>query len=86
MAGTVALLKYSFDVPSHDFCVRLVEETAVLFTPGSAFELERCVRIGYANSTSILEEGLLQTSGFLRRLSTLASFSLLGDAHVSDGL
>lgn len=69
-AGTVALLKYSFDVSSEDFCVRLLGETGVLFTPGSAFELEGCVRIGYANSPAILEQGLHQTSGFLRRLAS----------------
>ena len=65
-AGTVALLRYDVDVPSHEFCVRLLEETGVLFTPGSAFELEGCVRIGYANSSAILEQGLRRTSGFLR--------------------
>ncbi len=69
-AGTVTLLKYSFDMPSNDFCVRLLEETGVLFTPGSAFDLEGCVRIGYANNNAILQEGLRQTSGFLRRLAS----------------
>jgi aspartate/methionine/tyrosine aminotransferase len=68
LAGTVALLRYAVDMPSHQFCMRLLEETGVLFTPGSAFELEGCVRIGYANGSAILEEGLRRTSGFLRRL------------------
>jgi aspartate/methionine/tyrosine aminotransferase len=67
-AGTVTLLRFAVDMPSYDFCVRLLEETGVLFTPGSAFELEGCVRIGYANGSAILEEGLRRTSGFLRRL------------------
>jgi aspartate/methionine/tyrosine aminotransferase len=65
-AGTVTLLRYAVDMPSHEFCTRLLEETGVLFTPGSAFELEGCVRIGYANGSAILEEGLRRTSGFLR--------------------
>lgn len=69
-AGTIALLRYSIDIPSRDFCVRLLEETGVLFTPGSAFELEGCVRIGYANAHPVLEEGLRETSRFLRRLGT----------------
>jgi aspartate/methionine/tyrosine aminotransferase len=69
-AGTVALLEYSYPIPSHDFCMQLLAETGVLFTPGSAFELEGCVRIGYANSHPILEEGLRQTSGFLRSLAS----------------
>jgi aspartate/methionine/tyrosine aminotransferase len=67
-AGTVTLLRYAVDMPSHEFCMQLLEETGVLFTPGSAFELEGCVRIGYANGSAILEEGLRRTSGFLRRL------------------
>jgi aspartate/methionine/tyrosine aminotransferase len=67
-AGTVTLLRYTVDMPSHEFCMQLLEETGVLFTPGSAFELDGCVRIGYANGGAILEEGLRRTSGFLRRL------------------
>jgi aspartate/methionine/tyrosine aminotransferase len=67
-AGTVALLHYSFGLPSTEFCVRLLEESGVLLTPGSAFELEKCVRIGYANSSAVLQEGLLRTSDHLRRL------------------
>ena len=69
-AGTVTLLRYAANMPSHEFCMRLLEETGVLFTPGSAFELEGCVRIGYANGSAILEEGLRRTSGFLRRLGS----------------
>jgi aspartate/methionine/tyrosine aminotransferase len=69
-AGTVSLLTYSCDMPSRDFCERLLDETGVLFTPGSAFEVEGAVRIGYANNHAILEEGLSLTSGFLRRLAS----------------
>ena len=69
-AGTVTLLRYAVDMPSHEFCRQLLEQTGVLFTPGSAFELEGCVRIGYANGSAILEEGLRRTSGFLRRLES----------------
>lgn len=68
-AGTTTLIRYDLDMPSREFCVRLLEETGVLFTPGSAFELENCVRIGYANTRAILTAGLAEVSGFLRRLS-----------------
>jgi aspartate/methionine/tyrosine aminotransferase len=68
-AGTTTLLHYDFDVSSRDFCVRLLEDTGVMFTPGSAFELEGCVRIGYANSPAILAEGLERVRPFLRGLS-----------------
>jgi len=67
-AGTTTLLHYSFDMPSREFCIRLLEETGVMFTPGSAFELEGCVRIGYANSPSILVDGLERTRPFLASL------------------
>jgi aspartate/methionine/tyrosine aminotransferase len=68
-AGTITLLHYSFDMPSRDFCERLLTETGVLFTPGSAFNVEGCVRIGYANEHSILEAGLGRTSEFLHGLA-----------------
>lgn len=69
-AGTITLLRYAAAMPSREFCTRLLEETGVLFTPGSAFEIEGCVRIGYANGSAILEEGLQRTSDFLRRLAS----------------
>jgi aspartate/methionine/tyrosine aminotransferase len=68
--GTVALLKYDFDLPSRDFCVRLLEAEGVMFTPGSALDMEGYVRIGYANSRAVLEEGLPRVSRFLRTLNS----------------
>ena len=38
-SGTTALLKYALDMPSRDFCVALLQETGVMFTPGSAMEM-----------------------------------------------
>lgn len=67
-AGTTTLLHYDYPVPSRDFCVGLLEQTGVLFTPGSAFDLEGCVRIGYANSPLILAEGLERVRPYLRAL------------------
>lgn len=67
-AGTVALLKYDFGMPSREFCVRLLEAEGVMFTPGSALDMEGTVRIGYANSRDVLEEGLARVSRFLKTL------------------
>jgi aspartate/methionine/tyrosine aminotransferase len=50
---------------SRDFCISLLEETGVMFTPGSALGMEGYIRIGYANTPSILIEGLARTSKFL---------------------
>jgi aspartate/methionine/tyrosine aminotransferase len=68
--GTIALLKYDFDMPSRDFCVRLLEAEGVMFTPGSALDMEGYVRIGYANNRAVLEEGLPRVSRFLRTLNS----------------
>lgn len=66
-SGTTALLKYDLDMPSRDFCIALLQETGVMFTPGSAMEMEGYVRIGYANPTAILRQGLGRVSTFLAK-------------------
>lgn len=66
-SGTTALLKYDLDMSSRDFCLDLLQETGVMFTPGSALEMEGHVRIGYANAPEILAAGLELVSAFLAR-------------------
>ncbi|MEM7153467.1 MAG: aminotransferase [Myxococcota bacterium] len=65
-SGTTALLKYERDIPSRDLCIALLKETGVMLTPGSALKMEGYLRIGYANATEILREGLTRMSAFLR--------------------
>lgn len=67
LSGTTTLLTYDLDMPSRAFCVGLLKETGVMLTPGSAFGLEGCARIGFANSPAILKEGLGRISDFLKR-------------------
>ena len=67
-SATVALLKYDFDMPSREFCVRLLQETGVMLTPGSAMDMEGYLRIGYANNIAVLREGLARMGAFLARL------------------
>jgi aspartate/methionine/tyrosine aminotransferase len=64
-SGTTALLKMDVALPSREWCVRLLESEGVLFTPGSAMEMEGHVRIGYANNRAVLETGLARVSAFL---------------------
>ncbi len=64
-SGTTALLKYDLPISSRDFCVKLLQETGVMFTPGSALGMEGYVRIGYANGPEILKQGLSRVSEFL---------------------
>ena len=66
-SGTTALLKYDFGQPSREFCIELLKDTGVLFTPGSAMEMEGYVRIGFANNPDVLQEGLKRVSDFLKR-------------------
>ena len=70
-SGTTALLRYDLDVPSRDLCVRLLDETGVMLTPGSALDMEGYLRIGYANNPAILREGLERMTGFLAAAGAL---------------
>ncbi|SEJ87610.1 aminotransferase [Paraburkholderia diazotrophica] len=65
-SGTTALMRVDIDMPSRDFCVVLLEKTGVMFTPGSALDVEGYVRIGYANNRDVLVAGLAKVSEFLR--------------------
>ena len=64
-SATVTLLKYDLDMSSRDFCLALMKETGVMFTPGSALDIEGYVRIGYANHPEVLKAGLPRVSEFL---------------------
>ena len=65
--GTTALLKYEYAIPSRDFCIKILENTGVLFAPGGAMEMEGWIRIGYANDPEILTAGLEKVSEYLVR-------------------
>lgn len=67
-SGTTALLRYDHQLPSRDLCVRLVEQTGVMLTPGSALDVEGHLRIGYANNPQVLTDGLARTTDFLSTL------------------
>lgn len=67
-AGTTALLRFDAPMSSEAFCGALLEAEGVLLVPGSAFDTEGVVRIGYANDTAVLTAGLERTSAFLAAL------------------
>jgi aspartate/methionine/tyrosine aminotransferase len=67
-SGTVALLRLDAPMTSEAFCTGLLEAEGVLFTPGSAMDMEGYVRIGYANSPAVLRDGLARTSAYLATL------------------
>ncbi|HWP80482.1 MAG TPA: aminotransferase [Candidatus Acidoferrum sp.] len=67
-AGTVTLLHYDLDMPSPVLCRRLQEDTGVMLLPGSCFDMEKCLRIGFANNRQDLERGLSIFSQWLAAL------------------
>ncbi|MGM8213435.1 aminotransferase [Virgibacillus sp. W0430] len=64
--GTTAILSYNYDVSSVDFCLGLYEESGTFLAPGSCFDMEGTVRIGYACDTNVLRQGLQKVSEYLR--------------------
>jgi aspartate/methionine/tyrosine aminotransferase len=66
-SGTTALLKFDLPLSSRDFCIALLKEEGVMLTPGSVMEMEGHLRIGYANGTAVLKEGLARLSRFIAR-------------------
>ncbi len=78
LAGTTALLKYDFDMPSRDFCVQLLDATGVMLTPGSVMHMEGWLRIGFANNPEILKSGLARMSQFIASLPRSDSGQAVG--------
>ncbi|AGS24390.1 aminotransferase [Rhizobium etli] len=72
-SGTTALLKYGLPISSEEFCIRLLEKTGVMLTPGSAMDMEGYLRIGYTNGEEILREGLKRISQFLAESAASAA-------------
>ena len=60
-SGTTALVKYDVAISSCELCVRLVNEVGVM-------EMERHVRVGYANARRNLEMRLPRVTAFLATL------------------
>ncbi|MFA3776232.1 aminotransferase [Bacillus safensis] len=67
-AGTTSMLKYDYPVSSEEFCVDLFKTNGTFLTPGSCFDMEGYVRIGYACSTDVLKAGLEKFFEYLRTL------------------
>ena len=65
--GSTALVHYELPITAREFCVQLLEETGVMFTPGSVLGVEHAVRIGYACDGKVLKAGLDRTSDFLAK-------------------
>ncbi|MEG1642306.1 MAG: aminotransferase [Synergistaceae bacterium] len=67
-AGTTALVKYDYHIDSKDFCRRLFEYNGAFIVPGSCFEFENHLRIGYAQKKEVLVSGLNAITDFIKTL------------------
>ncbi len=66
--GLLALLHYRLDIPSLDLANMLAEQYSVMLAPGSAFGLERYLRIGIGQEPSLFATGLDRVSACLSDL------------------
>ena len=64
-SGTTTLVKFDLPMTSRDLCVGLLKDTGVMFTPGEAFGMEGCFRIGFANKPADIKDGLARVSEWL---------------------
>jgi len=64
-AGSVAFLRHNLKISSEDLCLRLIQDKGTFLVPGSCFEMEGFLRIGYGCKTKILQEGLSRFKDFL---------------------
>lgn len=56
--GTTALIKYDKQMSSVELCKKLLDDTGVLFLPGSTLEMEGYLRVGYCSDVKKLQAGL----------------------------
>lgn len=67
-AGSVAFLRLLIDMPSEEFCLKLLKEKGTFLVPGSSFEMEGFIRIGFGNNTKKLIDGLGRMKELLNEL------------------
>lgn len=65
-AGTTAFIKYDLDMPSEEFCKKLLNSKGVMLVPGAALHMEGYLRIGYAYSPKVFKIGLEKISEFIK--------------------
>lgn len=64
-AGSIAFPRHNLKMSSEDLCLRLIQDKGTFLVPGSCFEMEGFLRIGYGCKTEILEAGLSRFKDFL---------------------
>jgi aspartate/methionine/tyrosine aminotransferase len=67
-AGSVGFMRYYINIPSEEFCIKLLEDKSTLLVPGSCFDFDNHLRIGIGNPTETIKEGLERLKDFLRTI------------------
>lgn len=67
-AGSIGFLKHSLKMSSKEICMRLIRNKGTLLVPGSCFEMDKYLRIGYGCKTEVLKVGLSRFKDFLNSL------------------
>jgi len=67
--GTTAFVGYDLDIKSTDLCKKLQNETGIMILPGETLEMDKYLRIGYANNFENLKIALGKFSNWLTNLS-----------------
>ena len=68
--GTIAFLRHKLDITSEELCLRLIRDKSVLLVPGSCFEMDGFLRMGWGGDTETLKEGLSRFTEFLDEYRT----------------
>ena len=63
-----AFVKFSYTMPSQEFCMKLLTDALVATVPGSAFGAEGYFRISYATSMDVIKEGCDRIEKFCQSL------------------
>jgi aspartate/methionine/tyrosine aminotransferase len=69
-AGPVIVIKYNLDMPSKEFCKKLLDETGVLVIPGGVLDIEGHFRVGIGNNTENLKIGLSRIAEFFNSIKS----------------
>lgn len=64
-AGTVGFLKYNVPIPSAELAAEIEDKYGIFFVPGSCFDCEFHLRLGFTNQPEKTKKGLLLLSRYL---------------------
>jgi aspartate/methionine/tyrosine aminotransferase len=67
-AGSVGFMQHHLSISSEELCVRLINEMDTFMVPGTCFEMDGYLRIGFGCKTEVLQAGLGRFKTFLNTI------------------